>query len=102
MNGLLAMVLALLAGVLLGVVFFAGLWWTIQIAVFSRNPGTLFVGSLMLRTAVALAGFYFVCQGDWRKLLACLFGFSVARVSITRLTRGAIEGPAQIVKAGER
>jgi F1F0 ATPase subunit 2 len=96
------MILSLLVGVLLGVIFFGGLWWTIQKGVLSRNPATLFAGSLLLRTAIALAGFYFVSHGDWRKLLACLFGFSVARAWITRLTRGAVEEPAQITQAGGR
>lgn len=102
MNELSAMILSLLAGVVLGIMFFAGLWWTIQKGVCTRNPATLFGGSLLLRTAIALAGFYFVSHGDWRKLLACLFGFSVARVWITRFTRGALEEPAQIVQAGGR
>jgi F1F0 ATPase subunit 2 len=102
MNESSSMVLSLLAGVLLGIIFFGGLWWTIQKGVGSQNPAPLFAGSLLLRTAIALAGFYFVSDGDWRKLLACLFGFSVARIGITRFTRGAVEESAQIAQAGER
>jgi F1F0 ATPase subunit 2 len=102
MNELPAMILSLLAGVLLGTLFFGGLWWTVQRGVRSKTPAILFAGSLLLRTATALTGFYFVSHGNWRRLLACLFGFFVARVLITQLTRVTVEEPVQIVQAGRR
>jgi len=42
-----------------------------------------------LRTGLVVAGFYFVSLGDWRKLLACLLGFIIARFAITWFTRWA-------------
>jgi F1F0 ATPase subunit 2 len=71
-----ALVLALLAGVLLGTIFFGGLWWTIRKGLSSKQPAALFFFSLLLRTGMAMGGFYFVARGDWRRLLACLLGFS--------------------------
>ena len=44
------------AGVLLGVLFFGGLWWTVQRGLVSRRPALWFVGSFLLRTSVVLAG----------------------------------------------
>jgi F1F0 ATPase subunit 2 len=82
-----ALIVALLAGSLLGAAFFAGLWWTVRRGLSSRHPGLLFLGSLLLRTAAAVAGFYFVCRGDPRRLLACLAGFFLARLLVTRLAR---------------
>jgi F1F0 ATPase subunit 2 len=35
--------------------------------------------------AVAVTGFYLVSHGEWRKLLACLMGFLLARLAVTRL-----------------
>lgn len=102
MNELTAMILSLLAGVLLGTLFFGGLWWTVQRGVCSKNPAILFAGSLLLRMATALAGFYYVSHGNWRRLLACLFGFFVARVFITQLTRIAFAEPAPISQIGRR
>lgn len=102
MKELSAMILSLFGGLLLGIIFFGGLWWTIQRGVRSKKPAILFAGSLLLRTATALAGFYFVSHGDWRRLLACLFGFFVARISITQFTRVAFDKPAAIVEAGGR
>jgi F1F0 ATPase subunit 2 len=78
--------LALLAGHLAWRLFFGGLWWTIRRASRPR-PAALVPGSLLLRTTIAVAGFYFVSRGDWRKLLACLLGFLIARFLVTRFTR---------------
>jgi F1F0 ATPase subunit 2 len=82
-----ALVLALLAGIALGATFFGGLWWTIRWGIASKSAAVWFLGSLLLRTAIALCGFYFVSRADWRRLLACLVGFLIARFFITMLTR---------------
>jgi len=79
---------ALLAGSFLGVVFFGGLWWTVRKGIVSENPALWFLGSLILRTALILAGFYYVSQGHWTRLAACLAGFLIARIILVkRLTR---------------
>ena len=70
MSESLTVILAFVTGVLLGTFFFGGLWWTIQKGVSSKQPALLFSFSLVLRTIIALAGFYFVSRGDWRRLLA--------------------------------
>lgn len=77
----------LLVGVVLGVVFFGGLWWTVQRAMATRRVALWFFASLVLRTSIALGGFYMACADDWRRWLAALFGFVVARMVVTRLTR---------------
>ena len=69
--------------------FFGGLWWTVQKGVSSKQPALWFFGSLLLRMSIALAGFYFVSGGHWKRLLACLLGFIMARLIIIRLTRAA-------------
>jgi F1F0 ATPase subunit 2 len=88
MSDILALAPALAAGALLGAFFFGGLWWTVQKGVASESPAIWFLGSLLLRTGVALAGFYLVSQGHWSKLVACLLGFLIARfVVVNWLTR---------------
>ena len=85
----LSLVLALVTGVLLGAMFFGGLWWTVRKGVSSKRPALWFFGSLLLRMSIALAGFYFVTGGHWERLLLCLLGFVIARLIVTRLTRVA-------------
>lgn len=82
---------ALLAGALIGAVFYGGLWWTVGHSASKRHLGAWLLGSFLLRTTVALGGFYFVAQFDWRTLLTCLFGFFTARLCVTRLTRTSID-----------
>lgn len=83
----LTLLLAWLAGVTLGVIFFGGLWWTVRRGVVSPRPALWFLGSLLLRMSITLGGFYFVGGGDWRRLVTCLVGFVMARLAVTRLTR---------------
>lgn len=73
------------AGVLLGLFFFGGLWWTVRRGLTSNRPALWFLGSLLLRTGIVLAGIYFVSGGRWDGLLACLAGFVIARFIVTRL-----------------
>ncbi len=83
---------AFICGLPLGVFYFAGLWWTIHRALASNSHAAWFLGSLLLRTGVVMAAFYWVSQGDWRRLLSCLFGFLVARSAVRRL-RSMPKGP---------
>ena len=89
MNEILSLVLALVTGILLGAMFFGGLWWTVRKGVSSKQPALWFFGSLFLRTSIALVGFYFIARGHWEMLLVCLLGFVIARLIVTRLTRAA-------------
>jgi F1F0 ATPase subunit 2 len=79
-----ALAVAFFAGAMLGVFFFGGLWWSVQKGVSSEMPGPWFVGSLLLRNIITLAGFYVVSQGHWSRLITCLLGFLLARVIVVR------------------
>jgi len=99
MSDILALALSLFAGALLGVFFFGGLWWTVQKGVTSQRPALWFLGSLLLRTSLILAGFYVVSQGHWSRLVVCLLGFLIARVIVVRrLTRRPAEEQTQLEK----
>lgn len=77
--------LTLIVGLLLGTVFFGGLWWTVRRGVVARQPALWFGSSLLLRSAIVVAGFHYVGGSDWRMLLVCLAGFVIARMLIIRL-----------------
>jgi F1F0 ATPase subunit 2 len=89
MNDILSLVLAWVTGVLLGAMFFGGLWYTVQKGVSSKRSALWFFGSLLMRTGVTLAGFYFIARGSWERLIVCLLGFVIARLFVTRLIRAA-------------
>jgi len=70
MNETLTLALAFVAGAALGMIFFAGLWWTVRKGVSSRRPALWFLGSGLLRMSGVLAGFYLSpadsSDGWWR------------------------------------
>jgi F1F0 ATPase subunit 2 len=101
MNNVLFLVLALVAGLVLGAIFFGGLWWTVRKGISSKSPALWFLGSMVLRMGIVLAGFYFIGRGDWQRLVVCLLGFIIARIIVMRLTRTPIEhGNSQVKEAG--
>lgn len=81
------MVLALLAGVVLGVLFFGGLWWTVRKGLVAKTPAAWFLMSFLLRMSFVLSGFYWVAQyGSWQYLAIALLGFIIARMVLIRIT----------------
>jgi F1F0 ATPase subunit 2 len=96
----LTIMLALLLGSLLGAVFFGGLWWTVRKGVSSKVPALWFLCSILLRTPIAVVGFYLVGRGDWHRLLACLLGFLLARMLATRFTRLPRANKTPLVNVG--
>ena len=91
MNDVLFLLLASGAGLGLGAIFFGGLWWTVRRGLSSHGPALWFLGSLLLRTGIVLAGFYLVGRGNWPRMVVCLVGFMIARFLVMRLTRTPVE-----------
>jgi len=98
MNEALTLALAWMAGAALGAIFFGGLWWTVRQAFSSECPALWFFGSLLLRMSIAMVGFYFASGGDWKRLLACLLGFAMARLAVTWLTRTRVDNQTHSAK----
>jgi F1F0 ATPase subunit 2 len=76
-----------LSGVLLGIFFYGGLWWTTRKGLIAKHPAILFLVSMIVRTAVVLIGFYFLSAGQWQRILVCLAGFTLARLLMLRYTK---------------
>jgi F1F0 ATPase subunit 2 len=94
MTELSALLPALAAGLALGAMYFAGLWWTVGRGIGSPFPARWFLLSLLARTGIAMIGFYLVGRGSWQRLLVCLFGFIIARYIVMRLTADATAQPS--------
>jgi F1F0 ATPase subunit 2 len=87
MNETFTLILDFVAGILLGVIFFGGLWLTVKKVVFFKWSAFWFLGSLFLRTSITLSGFYYISNGELKNLLTGLIGFIFARFIVTRLSR---------------
>ena len=74
------LIIAFFVGIAIGAIFFGGLWFTLKKGMASKRPAVWIIGSFFIRTAITLAGFYFISAGNWKKLIACLLGFVIARM----------------------
>lgn len=93
MNEVLLFLAVLMAGVLLGLFFFGGLWWTVRKGLSSNRPALWFFGSTLLRTLIVVGGFYLVGHGHWQRVVLCLLGFFLARLVVTRLNKEGTHAP---------
>ena len=80
---------SLAAGMVLGTVFFGGLWWTVSRGLNGPNPAVWFGFSALLRMAIAVSGLYYFARLGLPSLIACLCGLLVARGAVKRLTHSA-------------
>ena len=78
---------ALAAGMVLGALFFGGLWWTVRRGLTATNPALWFGLSALVRVAITVSGLYYIARSGWPSLLACLCGLLTARVAVMRLAR---------------
>ncbi|HWL09570.1 MAG TPA: ATP synthase subunit I [Planctomicrobium sp.] len=88
-------ILAWGAGLLLGLIYFGGLWLTIRQLSNARRPVVLFLVSLVLRSAIAVTGFYLVMGNHWERAIACLVGFIIVRLILTSQLRPDRVNPLQ-------
>ena len=84
MNSVGLLLLVAAGGFGLGVLFFGGLWLTVRKSLFSRRPWLWFLLSMVLRTAITLAGFLLFTGGAFDRLLSCLTGFVAAKLLMIR------------------
>ena len=96
MSDTLTLILSGAAGAALGAIFFGGLWWTVRRGMTSPRPVAWFVGSVVLRMGVVLFGFYFVGGNELKRMVACLIGFVLARIAVTRFTRVPVENIEEV------
>lgn len=98
MNEILLMILALIAGLALGTLFFGGLWFTVKKAVAAKIPAIWFFVSLLIRLSITLIGFYYLSRGSWQRLLVGIVGFIIARIIVLRFTKSIDEKQIQLKK----
>jgi F1F0 ATPase subunit 2 len=82
------LILAIMAGSLIGLVFYIGLWITVRQLGQTRHPGLLMLTSLLLRFTIALAGFSLIAHhGSWQQILVAVVGFTLIRIILSSRLR---------------
>jgi len=87
MAGSLSLTLFLLFGLVLGLLFYGGLWLTVRALPRSGHPVVLALASFWGRTGLVLAGFVATAH-RWQNAALCLVGFVIARVLLARSIPG--------------
>jgi F1F0 ATPase subunit 2 len=71
------------AGALLGLLFFWGLWTTVNGIIRGGYTTVWILGSFVLRFSLLLTGFYLLARyAGWVHVLSAAFGFMLSRVLI--------------------
>lgn len=91
---LVSAIVALMSGLLLGVIYFGGLWWTSMRVGTVRSPGPFFMVSFVVRMAILLSGMYWATRGRLLETTVCLAGVLVVRQLMVRRVRGSEGGEA--------
>lgn len=77
--------IAVVGGLLLGVVFYGGLWVTVSRLDTVRNPALWMLASLIVRMAVALGGlFILIRMGGWVAAMIALAAMLLVRAILKR------------------
>lgn len=76
---------AFVIGMGLGLIYFGGLWLTVQHLPQAGSPGLLALGSFWTRMGVCLLGFYTAMHGQSERLLICLLGFVCVRSIVVQV-----------------
>ncbi len=97
MLDLTCLLLMFLAGGILGVMYFTGLWLTVQRLHDGKYPVLWLMSSMAVRMVLLLTAFYFILHsGDWKHLLAVLAGFIAARMFYSRRMRTRLSASAPL------
>ena len=98
MSEILFTILSFVAGLLLGAIFFGGLWFTVKKLVNAKMPAIWMLSSFVLRIGITLVAFYYISLGNWQRLLICVFGFIVARFAVVHFTKPNDQRTMQLKK----
>lgn len=99
MNYLLTLGIGFSVGMLLGYLYFRGLWWTVQRMTEYRNPYVFALLSFFIRSAIVVAGFYMLLLVRWEAVAVGLAGFIAMRMIAVR--RWGLNPPELERKPGE-
>lgn len=86
MNAL-SLLLAFAVGIVVGLVYFGGLWWTVRRVLDVQQRAMWMLVSFLVRAGVALLGFYLVIGTDGLRLAAAMLGFLLVRIVLVTMLR---------------
>ncbi|MBV1757055.1 MAG: ATP synthase subunit I [Dethiosulfatibacter sp.] len=74
------MIVGFLGGILLGIIFFGGLYWSVNQLTKVRYPAALMIVSALVRMGIILFGVYLLADNNIKNILAILIGIILVKV----------------------
>jgi len=74
------MVFGFIGGIFLGIIFFGGLYWSVNKLPKVKHPALLMVISVLIRMIVLISGIYFLSGNDIKRILSTLGGVILVRI----------------------
>ena len=75
----------------IGVLYFVGLFKTLDLVVIGKKNLKLWMFvSFLIRSTLLIGVFFLLSKSDWRRVAALVVGFMVARLMMVRRVRGAM------------
>lgn len=81
----------ILWGIVLGLVYFGGLWITLRRLPRVKRQALWMLSSFILRNILVAAGFYAIIKLGWQPVLLCLAGVLGVRFAMTRRINKSLE-----------
>lgn len=75
--------LSFIIGVILGIVYFGGLYFTVVNINKAKYPGLLMALSFILRMAVLLGVFFYISKNGYKNMIFALIGVIIVRIMMT-------------------
>ena len=88
----------MIGGMILGLIFFGGLWFTIQKGLGSKLPALWFGISLFVRIGITLGGFYLLTRGNLLNFAFCLPGFIAVKILFVNITKHSAQSAQPITQ----
>lgn len=74
------MVFGFIGGIFLGIIFFGGLYWSVNKLTKVKRPAFLMIISALVRMSILIGGIYFIAGDDIKKILSILGGVVLVKI----------------------
>ena len=74
------MIFGFIGGIFLGIIFFGGLYWSVNKLPKVKHPASLMIVSALVRMIILITGIYFIAGNDIKKILSILGGVILVKI----------------------
>lgn len=84
------MIFSFIGGIILGLIFFGGLYYTTQKLSSVKRPALVVITSILLRMIILIGGLYYLFSGDIIRLLIAIIGVFISKYIIIHYVKKGV------------